>query len=387
MTRNILAVALAALGARGEDFAPDPRRVWSTPAYPSGGDGYRRGGAFSDAAGATKFVVAAGRDVEVYSGAADAANLTLEANATLDFACSHMAPWELELSSTERKMLVGFATAEPACDCEWSENNKCPQDARTSGGLVLDYAMTTALFASGVADVEALVGFGLSEAPGPGETAAEACSEFSAASKADVQDKYCLVHRGTCDFRDKLLNCVAAGAVGAVVVGEGSVSAMVGVAADDFPSANFPFIYLELAEGTALITEVTLNSSTTLRVGKTTGPEAPGAASFGDPLAVFDPLSGARLTPVLDHAALGFRNAQFASQPGPDLAYFHAVDSGDAGKGSDWATLVDFSDPAAPTAVCSPATFSLSKSNGIGAFPDGMSAGMFDTFRQTVFWG
>ena len=98
---------------------------------------------------------AAGRDVEVYSGAADAANLTLEANATLDFACSHMAPWELELSSTERKMLVGFATAEPACDCEWSENNKCPQDARTSGGLVLDYAMTTALFASGVADVEA----------------------------------------------------------------------------------------------------------------------------------------------------------------------------------------------------------------------------------------
>ena len=386
MTRTILAVALAALGARGEDFAPDPRRVWSTPPYPSGGDGYRRGGAFSDAAGATKFVVNVGRDVEVYSGAADAANLTLEANATLDFACSRMAPWELELSSTERKMLLGFATAEPACDCAWSENNTCPQDARTSGGLVLDYAMTTALFASAMADVEAPVGFGLSDAPGGlNEKAAEGCSEFSAASKADVKDKYCLVHRGTCNFRVKLGNCVAAGAVGAVVVGEGSLSAMSGVAADDFPSANFPFIYLELAEGTALITEVTLNNSTTLKVGKTTGPSAPGAASFGDPLAVFDPLSGARLTPVLDHAALGFRNAQGASQPGPDLAYFHAVDSGDAGKGSDWATLVNFSDPAAPTAVCSPATFSLSKSNGIGAFPDGMSAGHFDTFRQTVF--
>ena len=39
--------------------------------------------------------------------------------------------------------------------------------------------MTTALFASGVADVEALVGFGLSEAPGPGETAAEGCVEIN----------------------------------------------------------------------------------------------------------------------------------------------------------------------------------------------------------------
>ena len=102
---------------------------------------------------------------------------------------------------------------------------------------------------------------------------------------------------------------------------------------------------------------------------------AAGGGCF-DPIAVFDPASGARLTTALDGAAAGFTSASSVSQPEPGFLYAHGVDGGDAAALVDVGGALDGGAAAAFRAVCDPPTFAL------GGFPAG-SRGTFGVFNQT----
>ena len=103
---------------------------------------------------------------------------------------------------------------------------------------------------------------------------------------------------------------------------------------------------------------------------------AAGGGCAGDPIAVFDPASGARLTTALDGAAAGFTSASSVSQPEPGFLYAHGVDGGDAAALVDVGGALDGGAAAAFRAVCDPPTFAL------GGFPAG-SRGTFGVFNQT----
>ena len=122
---NLCACAEARHCCDASSTTPWDGAVWEASVSMAAGEtGRPIGAAFSDAAGATKLVVAKNKKVDVYTGAADASAATVERTYALDFLCETPSHFPVTLSGVEdRDVLMTLAGTGPLCDCVWSEDN------------------------------------------------------------------------------------------------------------------------------------------------------------------------------------------------------------------------------------------------------------------------
>ena len=92
---------------------------------------------------------------------------------------------------------------------------------------------------------------------------------------------------------DKARHCVAAGAVGAILINTNEET--VGMLNVVSASSTFPYVSVAASHGEALKAYMAATPGATVSVGQGTGPETPGLGTSGDPIALFDPVRGGRL--------------------------------------------------------------------------------------------
>ena len=129
----------------------------------------------------------------------------------------------------------------------------------------------------------------------------EACSNLTNAG--EIAGNYCITYRGSCSFKAKYDNCVAAGAIRAIVINSQSEIFTMGVSSID---NDFPFLFIGNDDGEALVD--LLNTSNGI-VQLTSGSGVVTGDYASDPFTAFswDTLSKVPLDPppfdYVDHAA------------------------------------------------------------------------------------
>ena len=184
---NLCACAEARHCCDASSTTPWDGAVWEASVSMAAGEtGRPIGAAFSDAAGATKLVVAKNKKVDVYTGAADASAATVERTYALDFLCETPSHFPVTLSGVEdRDVLMTLAGTGPLCDCIWSEGNKCPQHVEIGDGRHFAMGESQTHLASQMPTVTAGLALGVSAgdfADNPLEAYA-ACAAFTRAAQ------------------------------------------------------------------------------------------------------------------------------------------------------------------------------------------------------------
>lgn len=190
--------------------------------------------------------------------------------------------------------VVTFHGDRPFCTCNWTPDKPCPSRLRlTINGVDEDLVMASNALVSVDTVVPNMVGpVALGQGTGADGTPPNWGCTGPFTNAADVAGKVCVVDRGGCFFQDKYDNCMAAGALGTIVVNRDDSIISMGVTDIE---RNTVMIMIGKSNGQKIKDAVNGGLNPTLSAGRTVGPLAPVPLySNPDPLGVVNVYTGKR---------------------------------------------------------------------------------------------
>ena len=180
---------------------------------------------------------------------------------------------------------------EPYCTCNWRADKPCPSQLSIQVGSGAPQLVTLGI--NNIVSVDTVspdVEGSVAIASDGTEKPTEAC--FPLINADEIAGKWCLTDRGGCFFNTKYLNCMAAGAIAAIVVNRDS-SVITMQVTDVEPDTIH--IMIGADSGQIIKDALAAGQDVTLKAGQGTGPPAPlPEYSSPDPLGVINMFTGKR---------------------------------------------------------------------------------------------